>query len=104
MAAFLVAPQVTSLLWNQTLDEGSDASFICRAEAYPVSITFYWFKNLTRIIDNAEFSIVSSGSESRLTVKQIKKDSADRYSCSGQNAVGTGERKSVLLEVRCKFP
>ena len=91
------------MLWNQTLDEGSDALFICRADAYPVSITFNWFKNLTKISGNAEFSIVSSGSESRLTVKQIKKDSANRYSCSGRNAVGTGEKKSVFLKVRCKF-
>ena len=67
-------------------------------------ITFNWFKSLTKISDNAEFSIVSSGSESRLTVWQIKKDSASSYSCSGQNTVGTGEKESVWLEVRCKFP
>ena len=67
-------------------------------------ITFNWFKNLTEISVNAEFSIVSSGSESRLTVRQITKDSASWYGCSGQNTVGTGEKKSVWLKVRCKFP
>ena len=67
-------------------------------------ITFNWYKNLTTINRNAEFSIVSSGSESELTVRQIKKDSAAWYSCSGQNTVGTGEKKSVYLEVNCKFP
>ena len=67
-------------------------------------ISFNWFKSLTKISDNAEFSIVSSGSVSRLTVRQIKKDSASSYSCSGQNTVGTGEKKSVFLKVRCKFP
>ena len=103
LAAFLVAPHVNSLLSNQTLDEGNDASFTCKAEAYPASITFNWFKNLTKISVNAEFSIVSFGSESRLTVRQIKKDSAAWYSCSGQNTVGTGEKKSVYLGVNCKF-
>ena len=67
-------------------------------------ITFNWFKNLAKISENAEFSIVSSGSESRLTVRQITKDSDSSYSCSGQNTVGTGEKKSVFLKVRCKFP
>ncbi|XP_044170108.1 fibroblast growth factor receptor 3-like isoform X1 [Acropora millepora] len=99
------APHVNSLLSNQTLDEGNDASFTCKVEAYPASITFNWFKNLTKLSVNAEFSIVSSGSESRLTVRQIKKDSAAWYSCSGQNTVGTGEKKSVYLEVNLKsFP
>lgn len=98
------APHVKGLSSNQTLDEGSDALFTCEAEAYPMPITFNWFKSLTKISKNAEFSIVSSGSESRLTVRQIKKDSASSYSCSGQNTVGTGEKKSVWLTVRCKFP
>ena len=92
------------MLSNQTLDEGNDASFTCKAEAYPASITFNWFKNMAKISANAEFSVVSSGSESTLTVNQIKKDSAAWYSCSGQNTVGTGEKKSVYLEVNCKFP
>ncbi|XP_015760644.1 PREDICTED: hemicentin-1-like isoform X4 [Acropora digitifera] len=94
------APHIKRLSSNQTLDEGNDASFTCEAEAYPIPITFNWFKNLTKISGNAEFSIVSSGSESRLTVRQITKDSASWYRCSGQNTVGTGEKKSVLLEVR----
>ncbi|KAK2566577.1 Hemicentin-1, partial [Acropora cervicornis] len=81
-------------------DEGNDASFTCNAEAYPMPITFNWFKNLAKISENAEFSIVSSGSESRLTVRQITKDSDSSYSCSGQNTVGTGEKKSVFLKVR----
>ena len=92
------------MLSNLTLDEGNDASFTCEAEAYPVAVTFNWFKNLIKISGNAEFSIVSSGSLSTLTVKQIKKDSAGQYSCSGQNTVGTGEKKSVSLTVICKFP
>ncbi|XP_067026451.1 uncharacterized protein [Acropora muricata] len=94
------APHVKGLSSNQTLDEGNDASFTCEAEAYPMPISFNWFKSLTKISDNAEFSIVSSGSVSRLTVRQIKKDSASSYSCSGQNTVGTGEKKSVFLKVR----
>ena len=104
MLLFLVSPHVNSLLSNQTLDEGNDASFTCKAEANPMPITFDWFKNLTKINGNTEFSIVSSGSESRLTVRQIKKDSAAWYSCLGQNTVGTGEKKSVWLKVICKFP
>ena len=104
MLLFLVAPHVKGLSSNQTLDEGNDASFTCEAEAYPMSITFNWFKNLTKISGNAEFLIVSSGSESRLTVRRIQKDSASWYRCSGQNTVGTGEKKSVFLKVRCKFP
>ena len=104
MLLFLVSPHVNSLLSNQTLDEGNDASFRCEAEAYPMPITFNWFKNLTKISQNAEFSIISSGSESRLTVRRIQKDSASWYRCSGQNTVGTGEKKSVFLKVRCKFP
>ena len=42
------------------------------------------------------------GSRSRLRAKQITKNSAGQYSCSGRNDLGIGERKSTFLAVNCK--
>ncbi|XP_068687447.1 uncharacterized protein [Montipora foliosa] len=94
------APQVTRLSSNQTLDDGNDATFSCTAEAYPMPITYNWFKNVVKISSSAEFVINDLGWESRLTVRQISKSRADRYSCSGTNSVGEGQKKSVFLNVR----
>ncbi|XP_068687446.1 uncharacterized protein [Montipora foliosa] len=94
------APQVTRLSSTQTLDDGNDATFSCTAEAYPMPITYHWFKNVAKISSNAEFVINDLGSGSILTVKKISKSSADRYSCSGRNSVGEGQKKSVFLNVR----
>ncbi|XP_068687448.1 hemicentin-2-like isoform X1 [Montipora foliosa] len=94
------APQVTTLSSNQTLNDGNDATFSCTAEAYPMPITYNWFKNVTKISSSAEFVINDVGSRSVLTLKKISKSSADRYSCSGTNSVGEGQKKSVFLNVR----
>lgn len=94
------APQVTRLSSNQTLDDGNDATFSCTAEAYPMPITYNWFKNVAKISSSAEFVINDVASGSILTVKKISKSSADRYSCSGRNSVGEGQKKSVFLNVR----
>ena len=93
-----------SLSSNQTLNEGRDALFYCKAVAYPTAITYNWFKDGSAIVSdpNGEFSVDSVGSLSRLRVKQIKKHSAGRYSCSGRNTIGTGEQKAVFLKVNCK--
>ena len=93
-----------SLSSNQTLNEGRDALFYCEAVAYPTAITYNWFKEGSTIKSdpNGEFFVDSVWSQSRLRVKQIKKDSAGRYSCSGTNAFGTGEQKAVFLKVNCK--
>ena len=97
---------MSRLFPNQTLDDddGREALFYCEADAYPTNITYNWFKEGSIIISNpnGEFFVDSMGSQSRLRVKQIKKDSAGRYSCSGTNAIGTGEQKAVYLKVNCK--
>ena len=93
-----------SLSSNQTLDDGRDAFFYCEAVAYPPAITYNWFKDGIVIISdlNGGFIVDGVGLQSRLRVKQIKKDSAGRYSCSGGNTIGTGEQKAVFLKVNCK--
>ena len=91
---FLDKPQITSLTPNQTADDGSDVSFLCQADAFPTSVSYNWFKNGVR-------DSVNSGQQ--LTVRNVKKDSAGRYSCSGTNIVGTGEEKSTFLAVNCEL-
>ena len=93
-----------SLSSNQTLDDGRDAFFYCEAVAYPSAITYNWFKDGSAIISdpNGDLIVDRAGSQSRLKVKQIKKDSAGRYSCSGRNTIGTGVQKAVFLKVNCK--
>ena len=94
-------PQVTSLTSNQTVNNGFDVSFTCQAEAVPTSITYSWFKDdgSQKLASNSDF--VVNGHQ--LTVKQVKKSSAGRYSCSGTNYVGEGERKSTFLIVNCEL-
>ena len=101
---FLDKPQVITLSSNQTLDDGRDAFLYCEAVAYPPTITYNWFKDGSAIISDpsGDFIVDRVGLQSRLRVKQLKKDSAGRYSCSGRNTIGTGEQKAVFLKVNCK--
>ena len=91
---FLDKPQITFLTPNRTVNDGSDVSFFCRADAFPSPTAYNWFKNGVR-------DSVNSGQQ--LTVRNVKKDSAGRYSCSSTNDVGTGEEKSTFLAVNCEL-
>ena len=95
---------MTFLTSNQSLNDGLDAVFLCEAEAYPTAITYSWFKDGRLILSDpsGQFYIDTEGLRSRLTAKQITKDSAGQYSCSGQNILGTGKRKSTFLAMNCK--
>ena len=78
--------------------------FYCRAQAFPIDIQYSWFKDDFQISNSRDYTIDNLGfGESRLTVKQVKKSSAGRYSCYGRNDVGNGKRKTVFLTVQCKF-
>ena len=98
---FLDKPQITFLTPNQTVNDGTDVSFFCRADAVPTPTTYNWFKNGVTIPSGPSGDFVNSGQE--LTVRNVKKDSAGRYSCSGTNIVGTGEEKSTFLAVNCEL-
>ena len=91
---FLDKPQITFLTANRTVNDGSDVSFFCQADAVPSPTAYNWFKNGVR-------DPVNSGQQ--LTVKNVTKNSAGRYSCSSTNIVGTGEEKSTFLAVNCEL-
>ena len=93
-----------SLVRNETVVLGRDATFYCRTEAFPVSIRYSWFKGDNQIYNSQDYAIDNfRNGESRLTVKQVRKSSAGRFSCYGRNDVGNGHKKSVFLTVHCKF-
>ena len=96
--------KANSLVRNETVDLGRDAIFYCRAEAFPVNIQYSWFNGDNQIYSSQDYAIDNfRNGESRLTVKQVKKSSAGRYSCYGRNDVGNGLKKSVFLTVHCKL-
>ena len=95
---FLDKPQITFLTANRTVNDGSDVSFFCRADAVPSPTAYNWFKNGVTIPSGPSGSIGQL-----LTLKNLTKDSAGRYSCSGTNIVGTGEEKSTFLAVNCEL-
>jgi len=94
-------PQVTFLTSNQSLNDGFDAVFLCVAEAYPSPIVYEWFKDGNLILSDphGQFYIDREGLRIRLRAKQLTKNSAGQYSCSGRNILGTGKRKSTFLAV-----
>ena len=97
------AHKSNSLISNQTVVEGRNAEFYCRTEAFPAATQYRWFKDDNQISNSADFTIDKiSDAESRLTVNNAKKTSAGRYSCEGENSVGTGKKKSAFLLVNCK--
>lgn len=103
---FVDRPQhkANSLVRNETVYLGRDATFYCRTEAFPPNIQYSWFKGDNQISNSREYTINNFGNgESRLIVKQVKKSSAGRYSCYGRNDVGNGHKKSVFLTVHCKL-
>ena len=92
------------------MNEGSDALFYCQAVAYPTPITYNWFRDGKQISSdpNGDIVIESLGDgNSTLTVKNVKVENGylnyQVYSCSATNIMGTGQRKSVLLMVNCKY-
>lgn len=96
--------KANSLVRNETVVLGRDATFYCRTEAFPVKIGYSWFKGDNQIYNSQDYAIDNfRNGESRLTVKQVKKSSAGRYSCYGRNDVGNGLKKSVFLTVHCEL-
>ena len=98
---FLDKPQITFLTANQTVNDGTDVSFFCRADAVPAPTAYNWFKNGVTIPSGSSGNLVNSGQE--LTVTNVQKGSAGRYSCSSTNVVGTGEERSTFLSVNCEL-
>ena len=76
-------------------------SFSCRADAVPSPTAYNWFKNGVTILSGSSGDFVNSGHE--LTVRNVGKGSAGRYSCSSTNVVGSGEEKSTFLTVNCEL-
>ena len=88
---FLDKPVITSLTSNETVNDGSDVFFFCQADAVPTPTAYNWFKNGVPIPSGSSADFVNSGQQ--LTVRSVKNDGTGRYSCSGTNAMGTGEEK-----------
>ena len=76
-------------------------SLFCRADAVPSPTAYNWFKHGVTIPSGPSGDFVNSGHE--LTVRNVEKGSAGRYSCSSTNVVGTGEEKSTFLTVNCEL-
>lgn len=98
---FLDKPVITSLTGNETVNDGSDVLFFCQGDAVPTPTAYNWFKNGVPIPNGSSANFVNSGQQ--LTVRSVKNDGAGRYSCSGTNAMGTGEEKSTFLIVQCEL-
>ena len=94
-------PQIFFLTSNRTVNDGTDVSFSCRADAVPSPTAYNWFKNGVTIPSGSSGDLVNSGQI--LTVTKVKKGSAGRYSCSSRNDVGTGEERSTFLTVNCEL-
>ena len=75
--------------------------FSCRADAVPPPTAYNWFKNGVTIPSGSRGDLVNSGQN--LTVTNVQKGSAGRYSCSSTNVVGTGEERSTFLSVNCEL-
>ena len=76
-------------------------SFSCEADAVPPPTAYNWFKNGVTIPSGSSGDFVNSGQV--LTVRNVKKGSAGRYSCSSTNSLGTGEENSTFLTVNCEL-
>ena len=98
---FLDKPQLTFLTGNRTVNDGTDVSFSCQAVAVPSPAAYNWFKNGVTIPSGSSGDFVNSGQV--LRVRNVKKGSAGRYSCSSTNIVGTGEESSTFLTVNCEL-
>ena len=94
--------KANSLSSNQTVVEGRDAEFCCHTDAFPGVLEYRWFKDGIQISSSGDYTITPISDGQRLTIAQVKKSSAGRYSCDGRNELGTGERKSASLLVNCK--
>uniref|UniRef100_T1IT85 Down syndrome cell adhesion molecule-like protein Dscam2 n=1 Tax=Strigamia maritima TaxID=126957 RepID=T1IT85_STRMM len=87
---------------SQTLTNGADAYFHCKAEGYPVPKITWMFAKESKgsesypIYSNAETEIFPNGT---LILKSVSKVKEGRYACLASNGVGHNLNMMVLLTV-----
>lgn len=75
---------------DQTIEEGDEGTFLCKATGNPAPKTM-WHK---------DGKTVATGDTLNFTVNR---NQSGRYWCSAENGLGVKLNASALLDVQCKF-
>ncbi|XP_054723240.1 cell adhesion molecule DSCAM-like [Uloborus diversus] len=92
-----VPPSIQEDPQDQTLQEGKDATFICRGTGFPQpTITWSKGKEANDKSQNERMQVFANGS---LLISNIQKTDEGMYSCTISNSIGQDLRKLVSLTV-----
>ena len=97
---FAVIPQITVGLENQTTETGGNFTLTCSALADP-NPTFTWRFQGNKISASEKHVIVSSRTQSSLTVNNVVIGDDGLYSCSASNRFGSNSTASTVT-VQCE--
>ena len=100
LVGFLVIPDISVEVMDETQDEGDTASFICQATGGPVP-TISWYFNGTLLVDGAthtisETSVNTTTVNSTLTIMSVQSSDVGTYTCNATNVVSSDTSSGVL--------
>ena len=88
----LVAPSIINDVMNQTLNEGSDATFICNVTGEPVPTIKWYFSG--RLLENDTTKYIIATYE--LRVLDVQSSDVGTYTCNATNVVSSDTGAGVL--------
>ena len=91
----LVAPSINPEVMNQTLNEGSNAVFICNFTGEPVPIIRWYFNGSLLEDDTTKYIIITY----ELQVLNVQSSDVGTYTCYATNVVSS-DTSSGILTVR----
>ena len=100
IALFIVIPDISPEVMNQTQNEGDTASFTCQATGVPVP-TISWYYNGSLLVNGTEYMITemslnTTTISNTLTIMSVESSDAGTYTCNATNVVSSDNSSGVL--------
>ena len=97
---FIVIPDISPEVMNQTQNEGDTASFTCQATGEPVP-TISWYYNNTLLVNGTEYiitemSLNTTTISNTLTIMNVESSDVGTYTCNATNVVSSDTSSGVL--------
>ena len=98
----LVAPVISPEVMDQTVNEGSDAIFVCTVTSEPVPTISWYFNGAPVDEANADKytitprELMNNAYVRMLNIKEISSSDVGTYTCNATNVVSTDTSSGVL--------
>ena len=100
MALFIVIPDISPEVMNQTSNERDTASFTCQSAGRPVP-TISWYYNGALLVNGTEYmisemSLDTTTISNALTIMSVESSDVGTYTCNATNVVFSDTSSGVL--------